>query len=313
MENNHSSSHLKTVLENVRNAGWIRLDHFSCFRITGVDAESFLHGQFTNDVLSLQPGHASLNGYCNPKGRLLATFWLGKTADESYLIFLPAVIAETTVRRLKMFVMRAKVVIEPVAGGVLAGASDDPCKDQHQVALNHSSESALFLRVSEARTETDVSGETLWRELDILSGIGMVYSETVESFIPQMINLDLAEGVNFSKGCYPGQEIVARLRYLGKLKQRAVCARIRTPDDAAVISGDAVTLVADASKKSGEIIDAVSTGQLEDGELEWVALAMVPSTHIAEGSIFVSGHVMERIDLPYEITVEKPKGRVKVT
>ncbi len=215
---------------------------------TGEEAASFLQGQLTNDVASMSPDQARLAGYCTAKGRLLGQFTVLRQGADLFLItdkaLLPAL-----VKRLSMFVLRAKCKLRDVSDDfVITGLKgstpelSEACgidlsgtSAQMQVKRNsdNSKTAVIWFSSDEAQrvlllSATDRSielletpeGEKFWAHDDILCGIPQIESRTVETFVPQMVNLDLIGGVNFQKGCYPGQEIVARSHYLGKMKRR---------------------------------------------------------------------------------------------
>ncbi|MGI4849794.1 MAG: YgfZ/GcvT domain-containing protein [Janthinobacterium lividum] len=223
----------------------------------GDDAASFLHGQLTNDVEHLDLGHARLAGYCTPKGRLLATMLIWKTGD-AILLCLPREIQPAIQKRLQMFIMRAKAKLADVADTEVVLGLAGPASS---LALAHwfeqmpqapyakaDSRAGTLIRLADADgaaryqwittveiaqqawarlTETlEPKPASAWRRLDILAGIPQVTRATQEQFVPQMINYEAIGGVNFKKGCYPGQEIVTRSQYLGKLKRRMILASV---------------------------------------------------------------------------------------
>ncbi|MEJ2177395.1 MAG: hypothetical protein P8Y12_05485 [Gammaproteobacteria bacterium] len=283
------------------------LDNLSCIEISGPDSEGFLQGQFTNDVSTLQPDSYQLNAYCNPKGRALAVFRLLK-ADDRYNLILPSDLAPGIIHRLQMYKMRAKVEIAEAEEVTLIGAIN--------LDLRNRNSSCRVLSVDENRTmivadhasaneilnnhTTQFAESDLWRIAEIVSGTPQVYSATSEEFIPQHINLDLISAVSFSKGCYPGQEIVARLRYLGKMKQRMIAGTVQ--DDRVIEPGQGVYTVERAEQKSGSVVEAVHCGSV------YYVLSTVPSSYIDEGELRLresSGPVLNRLPLPYPITLGK--------
>lgn len=226
------------------------ITHLALIKISGEDAETFLQGQLTSDVAKLSNSW-QYAGYCNPKGRLLSLLQIWRQ-DESYYALISHDLFEATTKRLRMYVMRSKVSIEELNNyeliGVLRrdslaqalasldltvgnGASEkiDLSEYQHGDLIQTEQFSALVIndRVlivhkvnSESATERNFEASSLWLAADIAEGLPQVGAATVEQFIPQMLNLDLLGGISFKKGCYTGQEIVARMHYLGKLKQR---------------------------------------------------------------------------------------------
>jgi len=217
-------------------------------RAVGEDAKTFLQGQLTNDIGLIDRQTSQLSGYCNPKGRLLALFRITQD-DQGYSLHLPAELTEKTLARLRMFVLMAKVTLEAtpaevvrigVAGDSAAsslGALFDTIPDKENGVATVNDATIIRLPGAAARFEIigDIEamqavwqhlsgdltpvGSEVWQRLDIEAGLPCVVTETVEMFIPQMLNLHVIDGVSFKKGCYPGQEVVARLHYRGKLKR----------------------------------------------------------------------------------------------
>jgi hypothetical protein len=234
------------------------LSHLGLIRASGEDSGIFLQGQFTNDVRKVSAQQHQLSSYCSPKGRMLALFRLFQHQGDYYLN-LPQELLEPTLKRLKMFVLMSRVSLEDASDKLLrfglSGPNAMPLLLEHfssvparaDEALSHDGITLLHLAGPHPRFE--IHGEpaavqSLWRSLagkarmvgadcwdllDIHAGLPGVYRETVEAFVPQMLNLQLVNGVSFKKGCYTGQEIVARMQYLGKLKRRMYLAHAESP------------------------------------------------------------------------------------
>jgi folate-binding protein YgfZ len=185
--------------------------------ISGDDAASFLHGQFTNDVLALQPGEAQWNGWCSPKGRLLATFVLAR-GKQAYAILLPMALREAFQKRLQMFVLRSKVTLENHSATVPHYAVWGGALPEGAYALG----ADIGVVIDAAAPTGCEAGFAGWSLALIRAGVLVVVPETQDQFVPQMANFELIGAVNFKKGCYPGQEIVARTQYRGGLKRRMV-------------------------------------------------------------------------------------------
>lgn len=217
------------------------LDHERILSVSGVDATRFLQGQLTCDVATLAPGASTLGARCTPKGRMQSSFRLLKLTEEHYLLAMAAGLLEAQQTDLAKYAVFFKVE--------LSDASEQWCRlglwgEQVQQALSAASlseqlsESGVAIAIQDAPMElwlpASVASDSIaalsqhaqpvsrhaWLLQQIRAGIGQVQPETRDSFIPQMLNLDLLGGVSFSKGCYTGQEIVARMHYLGKLKRR---------------------------------------------------------------------------------------------
>ncbi|HET8881770.1 MAG TPA: hypothetical protein VFM56_06295, partial [Solimonas sp.] len=252
-------------------------------RVRGDDADDFLQGQLSNDLRKLTTQTAQLSSYNSPKGRMLAVLFLVRVGAD-ILIELPRSIADATLARLKMFVLRSKVTIARADDlDALAIIGDDaaatladhglPVPDAPLQCLGADAALTVVRRLGAPARFTVIGARdaiaalraTLpaspheaehlsWRRADIESGIPVIWPQTRDHFVAQMANLDLLGGISFDKGCYTGQEIVARLHYLGQLKRRMFVARI---DGAAPPPGSAVHQDGD-SQAVGEIVDAVA-------------------------------------------------------
>ena len=217
------------------------LPGWTAIRVSGVDAAAFLQGQFTNDVAGLVPAATQWNGWCSPKGRLIATFALKRSAaGDAFILAIPSDVAPAFVKRLRMFVLRAKVAIETLDGQRLIGttapgaAIEGPgisievldLPEGRRIVVAPGESAAL---IEEALGETALAAEPFaWDLLGIHAGIATITVPTQDLFVPQMLNWELIGGVNFQKGCYPGQEIVARMQYLGRLKERLYRGHVAT-------------------------------------------------------------------------------------
>jgi folate-binding protein YgfZ len=274
------------------------LSHNALLSISGDDAVAFLHGQFTNDVQALGAGAAQWNGWCSAKGRLLATFLLVRRADE-FLLMLPAEIAAAFARRLGMFVLRSKVKIADVSArwarfgiageaahpavAAIFDAAPEPMRtvelngsicvaldERRFVAFTPAAESEN-LRVRLEQTGTPASTET-WEWTNIRAGIPIIVAATQEAFVPQMANFDLVGGVSFRKGCYPGQEIVARTQYRGILKRRM--ARAHVEGDVLPKPGDPVYSAPFGDQAAGTVVQAAHS---PDGGADLLVVAQIES------------------------------------
>jgi len=233
------------------------LSHYGLIAVHGDDAETFMQGQFINDVRGVDDTHSQLSGLCNPKGRLLASFRIFRHGD-SYYLCLPGEMIEDVINRLRMYVLRSKVTLEEASDtfvhlgisgseaeqelrnftGGLPTDINEAAQQNNQVVIQvpgiHPSYE-IFTTVENARhlwdklnVQSAPIGSDAWRLLDIQAGIPVITPETREAFVPQMVNLQLIAGLSFQKGCYTGQEIVARMQYLGKLKRRMYLASADT-------------------------------------------------------------------------------------
>lgn len=241
------------------------LSQYGLIAAYGADARQFLQNQLTNDFSHISEQHCQLSGYCNPKGRLFALFHVFQRGDTFYLQ-LPRELIEPVIKRLRMFVLNSKVTLEDASDSLVRigysstkanqelasifstlPAADYDCVSQDGVTLMKLA-SPLIPRyeivgevasISKLWHRLDVNaapvGLGAWRLLEIQSGQPQIFQGTYEEFVPQMVNLDVIEGVSFKKGCYPGQEIVARVRYLGKIKRRMFLAHLA--EDALLAAG----------------------------------------------------------------------------
>jgi tRNA-modifying protein YgfZ len=220
--------------------GALRCVGLGVIRAVGEDAAKFLHGQLTNDTVLLDTAHARLASFCSPKGRMQASFVVFKRSADELLLVCDAALLPATLKRLSMFVMRAKaklsdasaeVAVWGLAGAAVpAGLPADPWSvvteaDGGQIARLYPAEGvARALRVVPADAvppEGAALSPSDWDWLEVMSGVAPITAPVVEAFVPQMLNHESVGGVNFKKGCYPGQEVVARSQFRGTLKRRA--------------------------------------------------------------------------------------------
>jgi folate-binding protein YgfZ len=257
----------------------INLDDLTSLLVTGKDATKFLHAQFTNDLANLPVNSWQYSGYCTPKGRLLAFMTIARINDNEYLLITPAEISESLLARLRMFVMRDDVTISPqdkqlhivgivssadvLSSNGLATAQETgelvTADNTYMLTINHKTGRYLYIADSEriSRLPLDSADRNYWTKLDIQAGIPALVTATLEAFVPQMVNLDLIGAVNFKKGCYPGQEVVARVHYLGKIKQRMFVAT--TPAKKLTTPGNKVYYAGQKDKVAGTVVQAAIT------------------------------------------------------
>ncbi len=209
----------------------VALTYLSAVRFSGTEAGDFLHNQLSADVLGLSNGESTFACYCEPKGRVLALMLVFQL-DEDYIVIMSSALAQSISDRLKIYIMRSKVAIEVLTGCTVSGMQADaeaavlstsiatiplPDSDQLFVVVTHDEPQ------SEHGPEQDA-----WKLSELQRGINWLGSETSGQFLPQMLGFDQLGAVNFRKGCYPGQEIVARTHYLGKVKRhpRLLCTSV---------------------------------------------------------------------------------------
>jgi tRNA-modifying protein YgfZ len=258
--------------------------HFASLQFTGDDVSEFLHGQLTADVRALAVNAVTLGGYCTAKGRMLANFWLGREAA-GLTMLLDAEIAPAIQKRLAMYVLRSKVKIANqqtthsligVAGPNAVSALSDcgvaiPPSERKTVRTDAgdawwrvgtdryigfvTADNAASTWSNIARHACPV-GNACWQWLDITAGLPWIGARTQDELVPQMINLEAIGGVSFTKGCYPGQEIVARTQHLGKIKRRMFLAHLNA--DSAPLPGDAIMGVDLGAQASGVVVNAAT-------------------------------------------------------
>jgi tRNA-modifying protein YgfZ len=274
------------------------LSHNALIAVSGDDATAFLHGQFTNDVQALPDGAAQWNGWCSAKGRLLATFLLVKRGKE-YLLLLPAEIAPAIAKRLRMYVLRSKVTVTEASerfvrlglagksAAVLAahhwGFSPDPMRsaeregaicvaldDQRFVVLADPARAPSLWEALAATARP--TGPDAWEWTLVQAGIPTIVARTQEEFVPQMANFELVGGVSFRKGCYPGQEIVARTQYRGGLKRRM--ARVHVAQSQRPQPGDAVYAASFGEQAAGMVVSATPS---PEGGFDALVVAQIDS------------------------------------
>ena len=256
------------------------LSNLSLIKFSGDDAADFLQGQFTNDVKELGESNDEHNkwhfsGYCNPKGRLLVIFKLWQEGDDFYAL-LDTSLVDSIIKRLRMFVMRSKVSIEHIEYAAVIGALSKQTLDnfnlsdlsvenlQHGQLTFNKTDSILavkqryliVLKVGLDQTNNNELGDGAnWRLANIKDGFPTLTADTTELFIPQMLNLDLLGGINFKKGCYTGQEIVARLHYLGNLKQRMFVCDLSSESECKSLPGSKIYADQELSKAVGTLVN----------------------------------------------------------
>jgi len=282
----------------------LRLRDWGVIRAAGADAASFLHSQLTQDFALLDRDHARLAGFCTAKGRLLATLVGWKHGDDEILLALPAETLAATLKRLSMFVLRAKCKLSDASAefavyGLLGAPAAEAWTlvrdgDAVQIALPGTGRA---LRVQTADAPAPI-GATLtpddWAWAEAEAGQAWVRGATVEAFVPQMINFEVLGGVSFKKGCYPGQEIVARSQYRGTLKRRLQV--FETEAVAAV--GQEIFHSADPEQPAG----IVAGGGARDGRS--LLTAEIKLTALEGGSLHLgsaAGAPLQPRPLPYEI------------
>lgn len=237
------------------------LDDLTVLAVRGPDALPFLQGQITHDTTLLAARGSLLAALLNPQGRVLALFRLFHVAPDHVLLVLPAELAADVRARLAKYVLRAKVRIEDAGAawrvvGVAGPDAEAAARTRLAAALDAGGlRQLIVLPRTEALPEAQPADRESWRREDILAGIPEVVAATAGQFVPQMLNLDHLDAVSFSKGCYTGQEVVARAHYLGQVKRRLQHLVVAAPEPLA--PGQRVVL---ADGRSAQVVSAVPDG-----------------------------------------------------
>ncbi len=291
------------------------LPHLGIIRAAGPDAASFLHNQLTNDVLLMKEGQSRLAAFCNAKGRMQASFVVYKRSAEEVLLICRQDLIAQTVKRLSMFVLRAKAklsdasdefellgLVGDAAGDALNGAQIEPWQ-RHAAGL--ADVLTLYPSLGQSRAfwiaPKDVPAPAgsalsadLWQVGEVMSGIAWVELATFEAFVPQMLNYESVDGVNFKKGCYPGQEVVARSQFRGTLKRRAFIAQ----SNVAMVAGQDVFSSLDATQPCGLVAQAANDGSTHVAVLE-LQLSATENSSLHVGA--ADGPVLSLLPLPYAL------------
>ncbi len=290
------------------------LSRFGTLRVSGEEAQSFLQNLLSNDIREVNAARAQLSSLNSPKGRVLATMLIRRDGDD-YLLQLPRELCEPMRKKLSMYVLRAKVKISDASDEVVAlGLSGEHARgvlselfgELPQTPLGMTcTGQACVIKIGATRWQIDTTpeqapalwqtlshhaqavGSSCWDWLDIRSGVPVILPQTQEQFVPQMVNLDLIGAVSFKKGCYPGQEIVARMQYLGKLKRRMYLAHLDSADAPQpgdeLFSSDMdgqpcgmIVNVAPAPSGGHDVLAVVQISSRETQQLHWKSLQGAP-------------------------------------
>jgi hypothetical protein len=297
------------------------LSALGVLRIHGEDAQTFLHAQLTSDVAALALAATQYTAWCSAKGRVLANGVLCRSGPTEYLWLLPAELASPIHKRLQMFVLRAKVKVEDASSAFVRIGLGGPRareiigKRFGQAAverglLQTDGGSAVALPggryvllaaqpaaqwISAVVQDATPAPYAAWQWLAIRAGDPVLSAAIQDLFVPQMLNADALDAVSFSKGCYPGQEIVARMRYLGKLKERLYLAHLQA--DRLPVAGDALYAAAFGEQACGTIVDAALA---PDGGVDVLAVMQIAAAQDMHfGSL--DGPGLELLALPYPV------------
>jgi folate-binding protein YgfZ len=301
----------------------------------GPDAAAFLNGQLSIDTVGLEPGRCRYACFSSPKGRMLANFvvWREPPPNERFLMLLPGDLAASVAKRLSMYVLRSRVTIVDVSDEIEGIGVGGPDAARAVAAAVGSAPAPFELRTSGARTVLGLPGPrfvvlvpasseaerargellrhataasfAVWRWLTIRAGVAVITAATQDAFVAQTTNWDVLQGIDFQKGCYTGQEIIARTQYLGRLKERAFLFHA-TIDD--VHAGDRIYSVAFGDQPCGTVVDAA---RAPDGGCDLIAVLQVSATE-REGPHLRApdGPALAALPLPYALPPPSaPRGR----
>ncbi len=308
------------------------LPEIGVLSLSGKDAAKLLQGQATCDILGLPPGQTTLGALCTAKGRAIALFRVLRTEDSIFLL-LPAELLETVRKRLQMYVLRADVKIEDATGrwtvfGLFGEKADTALQTLGLPPLAHDNEAEgqggllasfyairipdpdsprLLVLVDAAKADGigrfleghgfGRSNAERWRLEDIRAGLPTVTAATAEEFVPQMLNLDLLGGISFNKGCYTGQEIVARTHYLGSLKRRMF--RLVGSEGLLPQAGESLSAYGDEGQSGGTVVAAAPT---PEGGFELLAVLAIAQAKTPEtGFKTAGGNALYLCSLPYAV------------
>ena len=290
------------------------LAHLGVIQVSGEDAARFLHGQLTQDFSLLGQDEARLAAFCSPKGRMLASFIGFKRPDGAVMLVCSRDLLAPTLRRLSQFVLRAKVALQDVSDAFLlyglAGNATKPIANYSTLMrpkADFDAESVVALepvlgmqrQLWLAPLGTPVpSGAALapalWAWSEVRAGVATLSAAVVEAFVPQMLNYESVGGVNFKKGCYPGQEVVARSQFRGTLKRRAFVAHCA----AALQAGQAVFGSEDAEQPIGTVVQAAPAPQ---GGYEAIVSLQLAFANGAVHLLASDGPLLALLPLPYTL------------
>jgi tRNA-modifying protein YgfZ len=283
--------------------GAAALPDWGVIRASGVDAASFLQSQLTQDAQGLDAHRATLAGWCSAKGRLLASFVVWRPAPDELLLACSADVLPAVLKRLSMFVLRAKCKLSDASAelalhGVVGSSVTVSAwrRVDGLIGLPPVHGIARALRLGPAPALPALDGNA-WSWLEAASGVPRIVAATAEQFVPQMVNLELVGGVDFQKGCYPGQEVVARSQYRGTLKRRAFV--FESP--AAAMPAQEIFHSADREQPAGMVANAASW------QGRHLLLAEVKIAALEGGSLHLraaDGPRLARADMPYAVPLE---------
>jgi folate-binding protein YgfZ len=290
----------------------IPLTDYTWLQVQGPEAQRFLQGQLTCDLRAVDDGTASLGGHCDPRGRLVSSFRIARVSEGTYWLRVPDDIAETALAQLQKYAVfsRAEVEARPLHGWALLDTDPPAVPEQAGATPPVGGACApdterVWLRVADSAWETwgvepwpvpdgwATAEPTAWTAFRVQQGLGEVHANTSGAFIPQTLNFHLTGGISFTKGCYTGQEVVARMKYRGKLKRHMY--RFQGPDTPPTPGTPVHT--PDKNTPVGQVVFGAP------GDL----LAVVTANAVAAGALRLGGAdgpALTRLPLPYDPEAE---------
>lgn len=307
------------------------LDHLAVIHVIGEDSEMFLQGQFSNDVRQVSLTQAQPSAWCSPKGRVLTQLFIARNQN-GYFLLIPKPLADAMLKRLRMYVLRSKVSLQELGeshvcvgfAGAAAIANLQqqfgplPAHDYNALGLDGggaiirlmgptprylllSDTNSLLTSWQTLSAGVSLTGHTAWDWLDIQSGFPWVSSPTSDEFVPHMLNLERLGAVSFTKGCYPGQEIVARTEYLGKVKRRL--HKIHLNDKVIALPGQEIFTSIPGSQSIGKVINASAAA---DNGCDLLAVLQSEAAESEELHLGLpTGPILQIQPLPYSLESEK--------
>jgi folate-binding protein YgfZ len=305
------------------------LSSYSTLVVAGDDAVSFMQGQFTNDVEKIDADNSQMNGFCNKKGRMIANFRLF-TYQQNYFLSIKNDLVDLSIEHLQNYILRAHVAIQDVSEQLIhlgLSGSDSPALlaefiktiNEEVDSVSHNDDYIairvagpqtryeIFCSLEHAKTlweklskKVDVIDASSWDYLNIQAGLPYIDSHTSGEFVPQMVNMELINGVSFTKGCFTGQEIVARMHYLGKLKKR--CYKIHIATEEQPKAGD--KLFAENARAGQNTGTLIMTEKNPDSGYDALAVIQIADT---ESKLFLNGADGPTVtvkELPYSFDSE---------
>ncbi|HET8869497.1 MAG TPA: folate-binding protein [Aquabacterium sp.] len=296
--------------------GAAHLSYMGVLVAHGDEAATFLHSQFSQDMLNQPSQRTALGAYCSPKGRMLASFLSLRPQADTFWLLMDQSVLPSTLKRLTMFVLRAKVKLSDGTAtlrvvGMLGGTAKALIGAQAVgSAWAHPETRGFVTRLPDVcgvprclwvgpqehadTWSTDDNALSIWRWLEVMGGVARIEASVSDQLVPQMVNYEVVGGVNFSKGCYPGQEVVARSQYRGTLKRRAFLVH----SEGALASGQEIYAESDPGQPAGVIVNGA-----ENPAGGWSALAELKlqaldaTLHVGA----IDGPVLSQGQLPYAL------------